>query len=547
MKKLLLALLAIPTMVFAQNPFATVQIPLDCENQDIYGTKIQQLPNGNYFILGYVDLTTGRYPATIIQDEYGKTLKSTYYPKAEDITPYDFVINEAKNQIYITGRDDDFSSVVQYLSCVDYSGNNIWEKTHDITSVADRNGIGSIVLFKDRIIVQANMTRNGQGSWDDYMLSAFDLSGNLIDMQYLCENGNCGSKDEQFYSTIYWNNNFYSFGTNGASSHEPKLTAFDGNLNSTLLINGNTSTTFRAGLAHSNGNLIIGGENRFGNLSVLLSMNTSHSVVANKSFTVNGQKVYISDLFEDANKNIIVTGRYVNNTLAEEKVVIFSVDENLNYISGTAKTHVLSTKTGRKLYDHLGDGTILGFADVDYSILGSNQKTIESFVYKPGNDLCVFEDAAFSQSNNTITFSSQSLSATRIQPIEQNLGGDSDRKLLERHVCYPCFQTAPISYNNGPIPNRIVTPDDIVDAEAKDHQLTTASNNIKTNYQDNVISVYTDDATPITSYEIYSIKGDLIKSNKNIESVSLQIPVQLVSGMYIIKINNELSSKFIVK
>jgi len=427
----------LPLFTFAQIEFATVQLPFDCQNYELEGVKIAQLPNNNYFLLAKLTFNNQTFPCSFVQDANGNTLSSNFY--SAGFVPFSFDIHPGSSRIYITGHAEDQTAPRLYVSNVDYSGALSWERDYRVTDTR-RHVAPKIEIINDNIYIHSSVIpTSASGLRDDMLIWNLDLGGNVLNRVRYCSDIGCLTNDDEISGLDVLNNgNFIFSGWKGTSPWESMFHEVDPTTLATVsYVRASKQIPFRGALAHSNGTIVSGGEDRATtNQTVLLMMDYSYNVAWSIQFSVDNSRLLIRDIYEGANQTIIVQGEIDNGN--NENIVLLYFDVNGNLIS--AKRHVTSTNTGVKFFDAFTGNTIAGFANVAYAKGATTYNTVESFVANQFDRLCIFEEPQVVITQTQISFSDQPIYDSNFEILENEFFDVAPIDLIEKHICFPCGQ-----------------------------------------------------------------------------------------------------------
>ena len=435
-KPLVLLLLIMPLFALAQIEFATVQLPFDCEDYELEGVKIAQLPNDNYFLLAKLTYNNQTFPCTFVQDPNGNTLSSHFY--STGYVPFSFDIHEGSSSVYITGHAEDQTVPKLYVSNVDYTGALSWEREYEIVDTRRHVAPKIEIIDNDIYIHSAVIPTSASGLRDDMLIWNLDLAGNVVNRVRYCTDISCLSGDDEISGFDILNNgNMIFSGKTGPSVLEGMFHEVDLGLGSVSHVRTTRRIAFRGVLAHSTGTIVSAGEDlSTTNQTVLLMMDYSYNVGWSIQFSVDNSRLLVRDIYEGDNETIIVQGEIDNGTNEYIILLYFDVDGNLL----SAKRHITSRNTGVKYFDVFTGNTVAGFANVTFTRNSTTYNTVESFVANQFDNLCIFEEPQVSITQTQISFTNKAIYDNDFELVEGEFFDVAPIDLIERHICFPCNQ-----------------------------------------------------------------------------------------------------------
>lgn len=144
-------------------------------NEELYGTSICQLPNGNVFLAGY-DYDVPNLQYGLMVAEYNESNGLPVYRKTHELNlnaEAKGVVPMSDNGAMVLCKVEDFSDNNSMLVRVNSSGDTVWTKLIDLYS-SDDEYPESIVTVNDGVVISGSA-----GSPSDMFVAQFGLNGNL--------------------------------------------------------------------------------------------------------------------------------------------------------------------------------------------------------------------------------------------------------------------------------------------------------------------------------------------------------------------------------
>ena len=144
-------------------------------NEELYGTSICQLPNGNVFLAGY-DYDVPNLQFGLMVAEYNESNGLPVYQKTHELNlnaEAKGVVPMSDNGAMVLCEVEDFSDSNSLLVRVNSSGDTVWTKLIDLYS-SDDEYPESIVTVNDGVVISGSA-----GSPSDMFVAKFNLNGNL--------------------------------------------------------------------------------------------------------------------------------------------------------------------------------------------------------------------------------------------------------------------------------------------------------------------------------------------------------------------------------
>lgn len=145
-------------------------------NDELYGTTICQLPNGNVFIAGY-DYAVPNRTFGIVVAEYNESNGLPVYQKthefSQDTKPSDCVPTSDNGAIVLSTFETSSTKTILLVK-FDSNGDTVWTKMLD--PFAGKEDPREMVLLSDGIIITGSVH---SGSTDNVFITKTDMNGNI--------------------------------------------------------------------------------------------------------------------------------------------------------------------------------------------------------------------------------------------------------------------------------------------------------------------------------------------------------------------------------